>query len=73
MSNSFRCVVESQQRLDVIAVVAQPRDFVLPAEFAALFHPFVEEPGSCLYQFEFLQRDVLEAFGFVVAVDFLQF
>ena len=38
-SNSCRRTVQRQQRLDVIAAVAQSRDFVLPAEFAALLAP----------------------------------
>ena len=31
-----------------------------------------KEPGACLYHFEWLQGDVVEAFRLVVGVDFLQ-
>ena len=45
---------------------------MLSAQFAALFQPVMEETGSGLHQLERLERDVLEALGLVVAVDFLE-
>ena len=66
-------LVHPQQLLDVLALVGEAGDFVLSAEFPAHFHPVVEEAGARHHDFEPLQRDVVRALGFVVAVELLQF
>ena len=45
---------------------------MLAAQFAPLAHPVLEETAAGRHDFEPLERNVLEAFGFVVAVEGLQ-
>ena len=58
---------------DMLPRVGKSRDFVLSAEFAALFQPVVEKAVAGFDDFEMLQSDVVRALGFVVAVQGLQF
>ena len=45
---------------------------MLTAQFAFQLEPVIKQIGTSYNDFKVLQRDILVALGFVVAVDFLQ-
>ena len=65
-------VNELQHLVDDVAVIIESRHFVLSAQFSFLFQPVVEQIRTCRDDFQFLQSNILVAFGFIVGIDFLQ-
>ena len=63
--------MQFEKLFNLFARIIQSRHFVLSAQFAAQFEPVVEESLPGQYDFQRLQGDILVAFGFVVAVEFL--
>ena len=64
--------VQSQHLLHVFSCVAQPRHFVLSAQFALAVQPVVEQAFAGNYYLRELQSQIVLPLGFLVGVDFFQ-
>ena len=65
-------VIQAEHFFDILTRIAQTGNLVLAAQLAFLVEPVVEEAGACHDDFQWLQSQVVLAFGLVVGVDLLQ-
>ena len=65
-------VIELQKGGDMLSAVTETGHLVLSSQLASHLQPFVEQTFACFDELEGLEGDILEALGFVVAVQLLQ-